>query len=107
MISNNSKTEWQISDDLTLVRVVQNNETFVFLNGTLVEQSKNRFIAVPGMINYKYCVVIEDYSWWHKNHFDITDWMKQHLPRGEQHAQGMIIDFDTEQQRDWFLLRWM
>ncbi len=107
MTLNNSKTEWQIRDDLKLVRVVQNDETFVFLNGTLVEKNRNRFIVVPDMINYKYCVIIEDYNWWHVNHFDVTDWMQQHLPRGEQHAQGMVIDFDTEQQRDWFLLRWM
>jgi hypothetical protein len=107
MTLKNSKTEWRIRDDLKLVRVIQNDETFVFLNGTLVEKLQNRFIVVPGVIDYKYCVVIENYNWWHKNHFDITDWMREHLPRGEQHAQGMVIEFDTEQQRDWFLLRWM
>ncbi len=107
MISNNSRTEWRISDDLTLIRVKQNNQELLFLNGVLLDKAKNRFIVVPEAINYKYCVVIEDYNWWHKNHFDITDWMEQHLPRGEEHAQGMVIDFDTEQQRDWFLLRWM
>lgn len=107
MTLNNSKTEWQISDDLKLVRVVQNDETFVFLNGTLVENLKNKFIVVPNLVNYKYCVVIEDYSWWHDHHYDVTEWMEKNLPRGERHAQGMVLDFDTEQQRDWFLLRWM
>jgi hypothetical protein len=107
MISNDSKTIWRINDQLELIRVKQNNQELVFLNGVLLDKAKNRFIIAPDLINYKYVVVIEDYSWWHDNHYDITDWMQQHLPRGENHAQGMIIEFDTEQQRDWFLLRWM
>jgi hypothetical protein len=32
--------------------------------------------------------------------------MREHLPRGEDHQAGMIITFDTEEQRTWFMLKW-
>jgi hypothetical protein len=50
--------------------------------------------------------MIEDYAWWHVNHYDVTDWMLEHLPRGEEHQAGMVLTFDSEEQRTWFLLRW-
>jgi hypothetical protein len=33
-------------------------------------------------------------------------WMTKQLPRGTDHQQGMIITFDSEQDRTWFLLKW-
>jgi hypothetical protein len=51
-------------------------------------------------------LIIEDYAWWHVNHYDVTDWMREHLPRGEDHQAGMIVTFDNEEQRTWFMLRW-
>jgi hypothetical protein len=50
--------------------------------------------------------MIADYNWWHDNHYDITDWMREHLPRGEDHARGMTIEFDSEQDVLLFMLRW-
>jgi hypothetical protein len=67
---------------------------------------KNRFVTVRDPINYKYVLMIENYSWWHDNHFDVIDWMRANLPRGEDYCKGMVIQFDSEQERTWFLLRW-
>jgi hypothetical protein len=89
-----------------MVEVCQNGETFKFLNGVLQVPSKNRFVIVPDPLHYQYHLVIEDYSWWHDNHYDISDWMREHLPRGEEHQKGMMLTFDSEEQRTWFLLRW-
>lgn len=100
------QTVTQLSDDLTLVEVTNNGETIKFLNGVMQMESKGRFIVARSPVDGAYMLVIEDYAWWHVNHFDITDWMREHLPRGEGHQQGMIVEFDTEEQRTWFLLRW-
>lgn len=100
------KTITELSKDLTLVEVEHNGQKLKFLNGVLQMDSKNRFIPARSPVNGDYIVIIEDYSWWHVNHYDITDWMREHLPRGEEHQQGMVLTFDTEEQRMWFLLRW-
>ena len=91
---------------MTLVERCHNGQVLKYLNGVLLKNAKNRFVIVPDPINYRYHLVIEDYSWWHDNHYDITDWMIANLPRGEEHQQGMMLTFDTEEQRTWFLLRW-
>ena len=49
---------------------------------------------------------IEDYNWWTQNEKDIVLWMDDHLPRGRDHQQGIVITFDNEQQRLMFMLRW-
>ena len=49
---------------------------------------------------------IEDYAWWMQNEKDIVMWMDDHLPRGRDQQQGMVITFDNEQQRLVFMLRW-
>ena len=49
---------------------------------------------------------IEDYNWWTQNEKDIVLWMDDHLPRGRDHQQGIVIKFDNEQQRLMFMLRW-
>jgi hypothetical protein len=50
--------------------------------------------------------MVADYMWWHENEREILNWMAQHLPRGIEHQQGMTVEFDTEQDRTMFLLRW-
>ena len=96
-----------LTNNLTLIRVEKDNgEQLEFLNGVLQMNKKNRFVVVPEPLNYQYHLVIEDYSWWHDNHYDVTDWMRENLPRGEEHQKGMMLTFDSEQQRSWFLLRW-
>jgi len=100
------KTLTEISEDLTLVEVTHQGQTLKFLNGVMHMDSKNRFIPARSPIDGGYLLVIEDYAWWHVNHYDITDWMREHLPRGEDHQAGMIVTFDNEEQRTWFMLRW-
>ena len=51
-------------------------------------------------------VLIEDYMWWTDNERAILNWMADNLPRGIEHQQGMVITFDSEQDRMMFLLRW-
>jgi hypothetical protein len=77
-----------------------------FLNGVVQTHTKNRFIPARSPIDGGCLLIIEDYAWWHVNHYDITNWMREHLPRGEDHCSGMIIHFDSEEQRTWFLLKW-
>ena len=100
------KTVTKLADDLALVEVTNNGQTLKFLSGTLQMTSKNRFIPARSPIDGDYLLIIEDYAWWHVNHFDITDWMREHLPRGEEHCAGMVIHFDSEEQRTWFMLKW-
>ena len=61
---------------------------------------------VPYYLHHRHGVMIADYSWWHDNHYDITDWMREHMPRGEGHLKGMTIEFDSEQDALLFMLRW-
>jgi hypothetical protein len=51
-------------------------------------------------------LIIEDYAWWVQNDKDIMEWMDNNLPRGRSHQQGMVINFDNNEQRAWFLLKW-
>ena len=101
------KTYLPLTDDLTMVSVETDaGDKLEFLNGVMQMNRKNRFVIPADTLHHQYYLVIEDYSWWHVNHFDITDWMREHLPRGEDHCSGMVIHFDTEQQRTWFMLKW-
>ena len=100
------KTITELKEDLVLVEVEHNGQTLKFLNGVLHMDSKNRFIAARSPIDGDYLLIIEDYAWWHVNHYDITDWMRENLPRGEEHCAGMVIHFDNDSQRNWFMLKW-
>lgn len=51
-------------------------------------------------------LIIADYAYWVENQKDLEQWMRNTLPRGLAHQQGMILNFDNEEQRTWFLLRW-
>ena len=96
----------KIAEDLNLVEVKHNGQTLKFLNGTVQMDTKNKFIPARSPIDGGYLLIIEDYAWWHVNHYDVTDWMREHLPHGEDHQAGMIITFDNEEQRTWFMLKW-
>jgi len=50
--------------------------------------------------------MIEDYRWWTANEREILNWMAEHLPRGIEHQRGMTVEFESEQDRMLFLLRW-
>ena len=96
----------KITEHLNLIEVKHNGETLKFLNWTIQMDSKNRFIPARGPIDGDYLLIIEDYAWWHVNHYDVTEWMQKNLPRGEDHCAGMVIHFDNEEQRTWFTLKW-
>jgi hypothetical protein len=64
----------------------------------------NRF--VPFTLHYRHGIMISDYTWWYANEREILNWMAEHLPRGIEHQQGMTVEFDLEQDRTMFLLRW-
>ena len=51
-------------------------------------------------------LVIEDYRWWVDNEREILNWMVERLPRGIDHQEGMMIIFDSDEDRMLFLLRW-
>ena len=67
---------------------------------------KNRFVPGYSPLNRQVMLIIEDFAWWAQNDKDITEWMDANLPRGREHQQGMVINFDNNEQRAWFLLRW-
>ena len=53
-----------------------------------------------------YYVIISDYRWWVDNEKAIYAWMKDNLPKGTAHHQGMVVTLDTDQDVSNFLLRW-
>jgi hypothetical protein len=73
-----------------------------------MERPEKRFQLAGGGTNsiFGYMLMIVDYMWWTENEREILNWMAANLPRGIDHQQGMIITFDTDQDRMMFLLRW-
>ena len=79
-------------------------------------KAKKRFQLVPGVMSFgntqlthsvgNYGLMIEDYVWWMDNERDILNWMVDHLPKGIEHQQGMMVYFPTDQDRIVFLLKW-
>jgi hypothetical protein len=67
--------------------------------------SGNRFV-VPCEVYNGLMLIISDYYWWDHNEREILNWMADRLPRGIDHQQGMVINFDSESDRVLFLLRW-
>ena len=61
---------------------------------------------VPFTLHYRHGVMVADYQWWHNHEREILNWMAEHLPRGIEHQHGMTVEFDSEQDRTMFLLRW-
>ena len=100
------KTQVHLCDGLDLVTVDHNGQQLTFLNGVLQMPAKNKFIVARSPVNGALMLIIEDYVWWTQNEKSILTWMDHQLPRGRDHQQGMIVNFDDEQQREWFLLRW-
>ena len=67
---------------------------------------KNRFVLGQSPVNGDILLIIEDFTWFSIHNVEIVDWMQDNLPRGANHQQGMVLTFDNEQQRSWFLLKW-
>ena len=53
-----------------------------------------------------YYILIKDYRWWVANEPEIYKWMRQCLPDGTNHHQGMVVTIKEEPNVTNFLLRW-
>ena len=65
-----------------------------------------KFIIASSPLSGGSLLFISDYIWWGNNEREILNWMAEHLPRGIEHQQGMVITFDNDQDRLMFMLRW-
>lgn len=69
---------------------------------------KSRFILTgpfDAEMPYFY-IIIKDYRWWADNETEIYTWMRQCLPDGINHHQGMVVTVANESDASNFLLRW-
>jgi len=55
---------------------------------------------------YQPSLVIVDQDWWTANESAVHEWMAERLPRGIHHQFGMLLNFENEQDRLMFLMRW-
>ena len=67
---------------------------------------QSRFVVPTETMHHQSYLIIQDYEWWHNNEREILNWMAEHLPHGIEHQTGMVINFDNEQDRIMFMLRW-
>jgi len=65
---------------------------------------KNRFVAGYSPLNKQVMLIIEDYSWWVQNQAALEESIQQFEGRVRQ--QGMVINFDSVEDRTMFMLRW-
>ena len=68
-------------------------------------QPNYKFIPIPGTLDTSPTLLVADYNWWHNNREEVESWMKENLSQGLQHLRGMIIKFDSDEDRVMFLLR--
>ena len=98
------KTHKQITDTLDLVTVEHNGQELTFLNGVIQITTGGRFIAATSPIDKDLLLIIEDYAFWHINQKEIDKWIE--ASNGAITQRGMVVHFDTEEDRTMFLLRW-
>jgi hypothetical protein len=65
---------------------------------------KNRFVAGYSPLNRQVMLIIEDYAWWVQNRAELEVSIKSFEGRVRQ--QGMVINFDSVEDRTIFLLKW-
>jgi hypothetical protein len=65
---------------------------------------KNRFVAGYSPLNKQVMLIIEDYAWWVQNQTALEESIRSFDGRVKQ--QGMIINFDSVEDRTMFMLRW-
>ena len=65
---------------------------------------KNRFVAGYSPLTKQVMLIIEDYAWWVQNQEALEASIESFEGRVRQ--QGMIINFDSVEDRTMFLLRW-
>lgn len=73
----------------------------------MIPRPEKRFQLASHPFGESQCfLMIADYMWWTENEREILNWMEANLPNGIEHQQGMVLKFDSDQQRMMFLLRW-
>ncbi len=65
---------------------------------------KNRFVAGYSPLDRQVMLIIEDYAWWVQNQTALEESIRSFDGRVKQ--QGMIINFDSVEDRTMFMLRW-
>ena len=65
---------------------------------------KNRFVAGYSPLNRQVMLIIEDYAWWVQNQAELEASIRSFEGRVRQ--QGMVINFDSVEDRTMFMLRW-
>jgi hypothetical protein len=65
---------------------------------------KNRFVPGYSPLNGQVMLIIEDYAWWVQNQTALEQSIQSFEGRVRQ--QGMIINFDSVEDRTMFMLRW-
>lgn len=99
------KTYQQITPTLKQITVENDNgEKFTFLNGVMQLPTGGKFLAAQSPGNRDLMLIIEDYVYWVQNIKEIEAWIADHGTSIRQ--SGMIINFDNDQDRTMFLLRW-
>ena len=65
---------------------------------------KNRFVAGYSPLDRQVMLIIEDYAWWVQNQAALEESIRSFEGRVRQ--QGMVINFDSVEDRTMFMLRW-
>jgi hypothetical protein len=65
---------------------------------------KNRFVAGYSSLDRQLMLIIEDYAWWVQNQDALEASIRSFEGRVRQ--QGMVINFDSVEDRTMFMLRW-
>jgi hypothetical protein len=65
---------------------------------------KNRFVAGYSPLDRRVMLIIEDYAWWVQNQAALEESIRSFEGRVRQ--QGMVINFDSVEDRTMFMLRW-
>ena len=67
---------------------------------------QGKFVVAHSPVSKDILLFISDYNYWVENQDAIELWMTDNLPRGLDHQSGMVLTFDSEQDRLMFMLRW-
>jgi hypothetical protein len=71
-----------------------------------IVDKQSRFISVSAKFAKDIIgLIIVDYNWWFINEAEVKSWCNETMKDGWV-RQGMIINFDNEENRLQFLLRW-
>ena len=65
---------------------------------------KNRFVPGYNPLSQQVMLIIEDYAWWVQNQTALEQSIQSFEGRVRQ--QGMVINFDSVEDRTMFMLRW-